>query len=409
VYAAPDGITAMETDGQNLYLGTGGEAGYNYETQGIANIYKYDGDSAELISNYDQFGAGVQVLYSPPKAVVGYMWQNLSVIEGKRLTHVAECFAYLDSRVGSYLRIDGHYSAPLREDEFVQEAEARNMIPLVSVQQAPVLKGEPANEWGKLLSDAETRAAFISSLVNLVARAGYKGVDIDLEGLTGKDVDGYRHFVQELRGSLDADSRTNWPRRLLTVTVQGYALDSDYYSIGDLTAYADYVMLMGYDFTKYSDPSGPWDQQGKKLGYTVRRLLNEITAYGYPAEQIVYLLPFYTRSSKGALAWSTLVEGYGGDNNRQAIADASTNEYYLEKPVTVNLGAKNSKKDLYEQVWVTDPICVQAKVRAALFESKISLTDGTIGNIGGVGAWQIGQDSSGSELTAALWDAAHGF
>lgn len=393
VYTAPDGIIAMETDGQNLYLGTGGEAGYYGETGGTANIYKYDGTNVELISDYDQFGAGVQVLYSPQKAVVGYMWQNLSVLESKQLTHAVESFAWLDSRVEGYLN-----TASLNKDTFVQAAEARDMIPLVSIQQA-----SEDNKWSGVISDTTKRGILISSIVDLVAEAGYKGVDIDLEGLTKTDVDGYRHFVQELRESLDADPRTNSPRRLLMVTVQGYALDKGYYSIGNLTAYADYVMLMGYDFTKYSDPSGPWDQQGKKLGYTVKRLLNEIVAYGYPAERVIYLLPFYTRWSSGALSWSELVQI---DDNQAKIASENVTDYYLEKFVKLQVGTKKNKP-IIEQVWVTDPTCITKKVRAALFENNITLPDGSSGNIGGVGAWQIGQDASDSELTKALWDAAH--
>jgi hypothetical protein len=65
VYAAPDGIVSMVTDGQYLYFGTGGDAvGYGPESEGIASIYKYDGAAPPtLISNEDEFGAGVQVLY----------------------------------------------------------------------------------------------------------------------------------------------------------------------------------------------------------------------------------------------------------------------------------------------------------------------------------------------------------
>jgi 3D (Asp-Asp-Asp) domain-containing protein len=67
-YTAPDGIISMESDGINLYFGTGGEAGalYGSETDGIANIYRYDGISVTRISHSDEFGGGVQVLYHIP-------------------------------------------------------------------------------------------------------------------------------------------------------------------------------------------------------------------------------------------------------------------------------------------------------------------------------------------------------
>jgi len=66
VYQASDGIISMTTDGNYLYFGTGGDAvGYGPESSGIANVYKYDGTNVVLISNEDQMGAGVQVLYTP--------------------------------------------------------------------------------------------------------------------------------------------------------------------------------------------------------------------------------------------------------------------------------------------------------------------------------------------------------
>lgn len=74
IYTAPDGIISMETDGVNLYFGTGGEAGalYGSESTGIATVYKYDGTDVTPISHEDEFGTGVQVLYQfrPPPMVV---------------------------------------------------------------------------------------------------------------------------------------------------------------------------------------------------------------------------------------------------------------------------------------------------------------------------------------------------
>lgn len=63
VFQAPDGIISMETDGNYLYFGTGGETGYDGETSGISKIYSYDGDQVQSIS--DTLGEGIQVLYIP--------------------------------------------------------------------------------------------------------------------------------------------------------------------------------------------------------------------------------------------------------------------------------------------------------------------------------------------------------
>ena len=76
VYTAPDGIISMTTDGDNnLYFGTGGEAGYRRETSGTANVYKYDGTTVVLISSNDEMVTGVQVLSivnQPPDVTEAY-------------------------------------------------------------------------------------------------------------------------------------------------------------------------------------------------------------------------------------------------------------------------------------------------------------------------------------------------
>ncbi|MFX1346488.1 MAG: hypothetical protein ACFFAI_15425 [Promethearchaeota archaeon] len=82
VYTAPDGIISMTTDDNNLYFGTGGEAGASYGSSrtGIAGVYKYDGISDPvLISGEDEFGGGVQVLYISPRSI----GKKLSATEGE--------------------------------------------------------------------------------------------------------------------------------------------------------------------------------------------------------------------------------------------------------------------------------------------------------------------------------------
>jgi len=63
IYTAADEIISMTTDGNRLYFGTGGEAGYRGRTTGIATVYQYDDLGVVPISGYDEMGAGVQVLY----------------------------------------------------------------------------------------------------------------------------------------------------------------------------------------------------------------------------------------------------------------------------------------------------------------------------------------------------------
>ena len=60
-------ILSLESDGADLYIGVGGEAGY-YRRSGIGKVYRYDGDQLEPISG--QMGSAVQVLYITDKIIV---------------------------------------------------------------------------------------------------------------------------------------------------------------------------------------------------------------------------------------------------------------------------------------------------------------------------------------------------
>lgn len=410
-YTAPDGIISMATDDVNLYFGTGGDAvGYGCESHGTANIYRYDGNDVQRISNDDQFGDGVQVLYSPEKVVVGYVGytsycSGTGVLDGKRLTHAIEAFASVElaKRNQGYLNVGG-----LEGRAFVKEALENNMIPLVSIN------GKRANDWATVVMNPARRTTLISTIVELVGTGEYMGVDVDLEGLYNFShqqlvLNGYRDFVIELRQALDADENTASPRRLLTVTV-GHS-DLPYCSIGDLATAADYVMLMGYDYNlgvpqnrdDWLLPLGPWESAGLCVRKDLDRVLRD---FGHP-ERTIYLLPFYARwgnSGNDALAWRSLSQ-----TERDSVMSKDVHEDFLEKQaaITVTINSHSGKQET-RLMWWTDQECVTAKVRRALFENALSLEDGSKANIRGVGAWQLCHDTEDAELATALWDAARG-
>ena len=84
---------------------------------------------------------------------------------------------------------------------------------------------------------------------------------------------------------------------------------------------------------------------------------------------------------------------------RDEVINTEMDKDYLEKRV-VKIEANGKEYPFY----VSDSECIKAKAQAALFGNEINLPGGGFGNIGGVGAWQIGQDGTDSELTNALWE-----
>ncbi|MEM2240539.1 MAG: CARDB domain-containing protein, partial [Candidatus Bathyarchaeia archaeon] len=102
VYTAQDGILSMATDGDYLYFGTGGDAvGYGAEYTGDATVYRYDGSNVVPISDPDEMGEGVQVLYvstrpppqpapTPPPTPPPSEWTEIvsDPIEGVRTNNI---------------------------------------------------------------------------------------------------------------------------------------------------------------------------------------------------------------------------------------------------------------------------------------------------------------------------------
>jgi spore germination protein len=135
----------------------------------------------------------------------------------------------------------------------------------------------------RMLTSAGHRASVVSALVR--AARGFDGVQVDLESLKTRDLDGLVAFTRELRAAL--------PGRSLSMAVMASSDDRGYRARGyDLAALApslDRVVLMAYD------QHGPWSSAGpigslpwvrRQLAYVVRVLPRTkidlgVAAYGY--------------------------------------------------------------------------------------------------------------------------------
>lgn len=333
------------------------------------------------------WGAGNGRLTKPEEfhvhPVFGYLptWRDLSALEGKKLSHIIEAFAYVTANETGYLD-----AGPLRKNKFAEAAESENMIPLVSIRNRAGFK--------EVIYDPGKRTVLVSSIVELAAQSGYKGVDIDLEGLTQDDILPYKELILEIRSALDSDIRTKSPRLLLTIAIQGNSIPC--YSIDQLKEAIDYVMLMGYDYGTGLQPLGPWERRPGEPGRSVLGDLNKIVALGYPENRVIYILPLFARWGWGsdAITWKRIAA-----ENPHLLLNITIDNYYLEKQLSL-IPAVNGRT-----VYVSDTECISAKVRAALFGNQIRLSGGGLGNIGGVGAWEIGQDTADGELTNAIWHA----
>lgn len=95
-----------------------------------------------------------------------------------------------------------------------------------------------------------TRARFVSTLVEYMARWGFDGIDVDMEPIQAGDRADYIAFVRELRAAMDAHTSPMLGRPRLTAAVQWEP--SIFAAIQDVM---DEINLMTYDM------SGRWSAQ----------------------------------------------------------------------------------------------------------------------------------------------------
>ncbi len=148
----------------------------------------------------------------------------------------------------------------------------------------------------RLLTDAATTDRFLSQIVSYVGEMGYPGFDLDLEGIDAGDRDAYSAFVARLAEALHQRGK------MLTLAIPaktsdvrtGWAGPYDYAALGK---HADLILLMTYDYSWSSGPPGsiaPQDWVDRVAAYAVSQM---------PSERVLLGLAFY------GYDWNTTLGG----------------------------------------------------------------------------------------------------
>lgn len=210
------------------------------------------------------------------------------------------------------------------------------------------------------LTDA-SRSKFAKSCVEMVAKYGFDGVDLDWEypvqgGLPQcpdvpnesisfwtektcqkyrpQDKENYVLLLKELREQLDAQSTKDGKRYLLTIAGPAGPDKIVNFDFKAMEGYLDFVNLMGYDLAGgwdsttghqanlYLNPAGPSD-------LSVDGAVRDYEDAGLPDDKIVVGVPFYGRAWEGALAdtnglfstFTGLPSGAGAGNWETGVFD----------------------------------------------------------------------------------------
>uniref|UniRef100_A0A1A9V627 chitinase n=1 Tax=Glossina austeni TaxID=7395 RepID=A0A1A9V627_GLOAU len=165
---------------------------------------------------------------------------------------------------------------------------------------------EGSKKFSIVAADPEKRARFVQSVVELIQRHGFDGLDLDWEypnqrhRLGNNDRENYIALLKDLKEGLEPFGY------LLTAAVGSVQLSAEMsYDIPEMCKYLDVVNVMAYDL------HGPWDQAvginaplhaglADNTDYTRQLNLEAIVKYwlskGTPRNKLVIGVPFYGRT-----------------------------------------------------------------------------------------------------------------
>jgi spore germination protein YaaH len=172
----------------------------------------------------------------------------------------------------------------------VIDSHAVGRIGAKGIRIMPTISNHRDGEWDgqvveQVLADPRRTAKHIRSIVDLVVREGYIGIDIDYEDLSATSRIHFSDFLRELSANLHRN------RKLLSVSVHPKTSDQgsdqrnvaqDYRAIG---AAADEVRIMTYDYhwaTSRPGPVAPAGWVDDVVAYTVRHVPKDKVIMGIP-------------------------------------------------------------------------------------------------------------------------------
>ena len=261
----------------------------------------------------------------------------------------------------------------------------------------------------------ESRRAFARSCADLAAEHGLDGVDLDWEypvsgGASGvvhrpQDRENFTLLLRALRQALDRQGRRDGRRYVLTVAGAaggGYLNNIEPKAVAETV---DHIFLMAYDL------HGPWDaatgfnaplyQPAEAPSRWRSSVDGGVSAWldrGVPAEKLVLGMPLY----------GYIYQGVASRNNGlyQSFSSARSVSWDRVKSDWLSQGAYRQLRHGEAQVpylygnraflSYDDPASIAAKADLARRRG-----------LGGVGFWELSQDSGG-ELVQSAWSAWHG-
>ncbi len=223
-----------------------------------------------------------------------------------------------------------------------------------------------------VLNTTSKRDALISNLMSEAVKYDLDGINVDFESLAGEAGTGFLQFIREL--SLRCASNN------MVLSVDNYAPASynEFYSRGEQSVFADYIVIMAYD----EHYAGSEEGSVSSIGF-VRQAVAD-TLDEVPADQVILGLPFYTRM------WKLTPTADGYDVSSEGIGMIEAESRVLENGSSFGwladagqyYGTYDADGSTYE-VWLEDETSLNLKL-SVMQESGLA----------GCAFWRLGYEKS---------------
>lgn len=245
------------------------------------------------------------------------------------------------------------------------------------------------------LDDERTWERLIDSVIGLISYRNAHGVDLNFEEIPRLNRRDFNAFVKLFREKMDSRIAR---KTYLTLTIP--AVDRrEVFDIQTLQEYADYMIIMGYDYNGNSmaEPAIAPLQSGVKNGNSLSKTVNYYLEHGINPETTILALPYYGSMWSGVLT----------NNGTQVDASFERKVTYREIKELIDENAEGMKGqdlnldpvsmtnyyDIYyrddsnTQIWFDDDYTLGKKYDYALSN-----------NLKGIGIWALGYDNGQKEL-----------
>ena len=226
----------------------------------------------------------------------------------------------------------------------------------------------------KFLNTLKGRQKVIKTLIEEAESYDLDGINVDIEGLAEPtDVYDFIEFVREICIACR--------RAGLYISVNNYVPYNynDHYDLEEQAAFADYVIIMGYDEHTVGSPEAGSAASIGYVEYGITQALQNV-----PAERLINGIPFYT------IGWTTEKGEVSGTVLDMVEAKAFVKDHKMKKEWNSTAGQNYAEKEsgskLY-QIWLEDKKSISTKL-------DLMKENG----LAGVAVWRLGLE------TNDVWD-----